>query len=51
LENTQDNLIRFGKNGIYADDFKLSKEGSQISLQSQSRKRNAPLAIDFKDLI
>ncbi|MFV8362380.1 translocation/assembly module TamB domain-containing protein [Flavobacterium sp. ZT3P35] len=46
---TQDNLIRFGKNGIYADDFKLSKEGSQISLQSQSQQRNAPLAIDFTD--
>ncbi|MFV8353797.1 translocation/assembly module TamB domain-containing protein [Flavobacterium sp. XS2P14] len=46
---TQNNLIRFGKNGIYADDFKLSKEDSQISLQSQSQQRNAPLAIDFKD--
>ena len=45
----QDNLIRFGKNGIYADNFELSKEGSQISLQSQSQQRNAPLAIDFKD--
>lgn len=45
----QDNLIRFGKNGIYATDFKLSKEGSQISLQSQSQQKNAPLAIDFKD--
>ena len=46
---TPDNVIRFGKNGINADNFKLSKEGSQISLQSQSQQKNAPLAIDFKD--
>lgn len=45
----QDNLIRFGKNGIYADNFELSKDGNSIKIQSQSEKRNAPIAVDFKD--
>ena len=45
----QDNLIRFGKNGIYADNFELSKDGSSIRIQSESSNRNAPIAIDFKD--
>ncbi|MFV8370718.1 translocation/assembly module TamB domain-containing protein [Flavobacterium sp. LB2R40] len=46
---TQDNLIRFGKTGIYADTFELSKDGSKILIQSQSQQANAPIAIDFKD--
>ena len=44
-----ENLIRFGKNGIYANQFELSKSGSSISIQSQSESPNAPLAVDFKD--
>ena len=43
------NVLRFGKNGIYANDFKLSKDSSSIVIQSQSEAPNAPLAIDFKD--
>jgi hypothetical protein len=46
---SQDNLIRFGKKGIYADNFELSKDGSSIRIQSQSQETNAPIAIDFKD--
>ncbi|MFV8341875.1 translocation/assembly module TamB domain-containing protein [Flavobacterium sp. XS2P39] len=46
---SQDNLIRFGKKGIYADNFELSKDGSSIRIQSQSDNVNAPIAIDFKD--
>ena len=46
---SQDNLIRFGKKGIYADDFQLSKNGNSIQIQSQSELPNAPIAIDFKD--
>lgn len=45
----QDNLIRFGKKGIYADNFELSKDGSKILIQSQSQGTNAPIAIDFTD--
>ena len=44
-----DNLLRFGKNGIYANNFELSKYGSSIKLQSQSTAANAPLNVDFKD--
>lgn len=46
---TQDNLIRFGKKGIYADHFELSKNGNSIRIQSQSENPNAPMVIDFKD--
>jgi hypothetical protein len=46
---TPDNLIRFGKKGMYADNFELSKAGSSIRIQSQSEETNAPIAIDFKD--
>ncbi len=42
-----DNLLRFGPDGIYADNFELSREGNSIKLQSQSASANAPLAIDF----
>ena len=46
---SSDNLIRFGRKGIYADNFELSKDGSSIKIQSQSSNSNAPIAIDFKD--
>ena len=45
----QNNLIRFGKKGIYADNFELSKDGNNIRIQSQSNNPNAPIAINFKD--
>ncbi|MBP6180585.1 translocation/assembly module TamB domain-containing protein [Flavobacterium sp.] len=44
-----DNLILFGKKGIYADNFELSKNGSSIKIQSQSEELNAPIVINFKD--
>ncbi|RTY81476.1 translocation/assembly module TamB [Flavobacterium sp. ZB4P23] len=43
------NLIRFGKKGIYADNFELNKNGSTIRIQSHSETPNAPITIDFKD--
>ena len=46
---SEENLLRFGKNGIYANNFELSKSGNSIKIQSESEKPNAPLAIDFKD--
>ncbi|HEX9979733.1 MAG TPA: translocation/assembly module TamB domain-containing protein [Flavobacterium sp.] len=42
-----DNLLRFGQDGIYADNFELSSEGNVLRIQSQSTGPNAPLAIDF----
>lgn len=44
-----DNLLRFGKDGIYADNFELSREGNRIKLQSESTAPNAPLRVDFTD--
>jgi hypothetical protein len=44
-----DNLVRFGTKGIYANNLELSKAQSSIKVQSQSEQTNAPLAIDFKD--
>lgn len=42
-----DNLIRFGKNGIYADNFVLTGNGNSLKIQSLSDVANAPLSIDF----
>ena len=44
-----ENLISIGKKGVYVGDFDLSKAGSHIVLQSESKAVNAPIAIDFKD--
>lgn len=48
---TENNVIRFGKNGIYANDFLLTNGGSLVKLQSQSQSNtfNAPLLINFTD--
>ena len=43
------NLIRFGKKGIYVDNFELNKNGSTIRIQSQAETPNAPMTIDFKN--
>ena len=44
-----DNVIRFGKKGIYVGQFDLSKSGSHIKIQSQSEAENAPIKVDFND--
>jgi TamB, inner membrane protein subunit of TAM complex len=46
---SEENLIRIGKNGIYANNFELNKDGNSIKIQSQSTQPNSPLEIDFKD--
>ena len=46
---SEENLLRFGKNGIYANNFELSKSGNSIKIQSESEKPNAPLTVDFKN--
>lgn len=43
------NVVRFGNRGIYADNFELSNEGSALRLQSQSEAVDAPLEATFKD--
>ncbi|OYU80683.1 MAG: hypothetical protein CFE23_08145 [Flavobacterium sp. BFFFF1] len=43
------NVVRFGSKGIYADQFELSHDGSAIKIQSQSKAVNAPIDLNFKD--
>lgn len=43
------NKIQIGKNGILADNFRLSNAGSEIALQSESQTANAPLNVSLKD--
>lgn len=43
-----DNLIRFG-NTLFADNFTLSREGSQLGIQSASEQDNAPIDLTFKN--
>jgi len=43
------NLLRFGPEGIYADNFELSRNGNILKLQSQSGHANAPLEVTFTD--
>ncbi len=40
-----ENVLRFGKSGIFADNFELSREGSSLKLQSASNAPNAPLDV------
>ncbi|KOS05065.1 hypothetical protein AM493_02710 [Flavobacterium akiainvivens] len=43
----QGNLIRFGKDGLYANDFDISHDGGSIKLQSESETPNAPLNVEL----
>jgi len=44
-----DNLLRFGKDGIYANNFEMSNEGGAIKLQSQSEGPNSPLNVELEN--
>lgn len=43
------NKIQIGPNGIYADNFRISNQGNEILIQSESNAPNSPLNIDFTD--
>ncbi|WP_026706515.1 translocation/assembly module TamB domain-containing protein [Flavobacterium soli] len=43
------NKLAFGKDGILADNFELSNEGSSLKIQSETNTPNAPIAVDFTD--
>lgn len=45
----QDNLIRFGAGGLYANNFEMSNEGGAIKLQSESDIPNAPLNVTLEN--
>jgi len=44
-----ENYIQFGKSGILANQFNLSKNGQLLSINSESSTPNAPLKVEFKD--
>jgi TamB, inner membrane protein subunit of TAM complex len=41
----EDNLLRFGNGGIYANNFELSNDGGSIKIHSESDIPNAPLDV------
>lgn len=45
----QGNLIRLADGGVNAQNFVLSNDGSEISLQSESESPNSPLNVTLKD--
>jgi hypothetical protein len=46
---SNENLIRFGRNGIHVDDFELSQAGKYIRIHSLGSEVNAPINVDFID--
>jgi hypothetical protein len=46
---SEGNKIQIRNNGIFADNFRLSNGGSEISLQSESQSPNSPLNVSLKD--
>ena len=45
----ENNKIQILKQGIIADNFKLSNSGAEIALQSENQSSNSPLNISLKD--
>jgi len=43
------NVIRFGAKGIYANNFEMSNDGGSLKIQSQSEAANAPLDVTLND--
>jgi hypothetical protein len=44
-----ENYIQFGKSGILANQFNLSKGGQVLSINSVEQTPNSPLRVEFKD--
>lgn len=44
-----DNKIQIGANGILADNFVLSNDGNEISIQSETQNFNTPLNVRFSN--
>ncbi len=43
----ENNKIQIGPNGIFADNFRISNQGNEILVQSESNSPNSPLNINF----
>ena len=46
---SNNNKIRFDNNEIYINNFELSRDGSSITLQSETQDLHPPLAVKFKN--
>jgi hypothetical protein len=46
---SNDNIIRFGEQGIYANNFVLSNSGQSIKIASQENSPNSPIGINFNN--
>lgn len=44
-----DNVLRFGKNGIFARNFVLSNGESSLAINSENENANSPLNVDLKN--
>ncbi len=45
----EQNVIGFGREGVFASNFNLTKGNSSISLQSQEQKLGSPLSISISN--
>lgn len=45
----ENNRIQLGKQGIFADNFRLSNAGSEIAIQSENSTPGSPLNVSLKD--
>lgn len=45
----ENNFIRFGDNGVFADNFRISNANSEILIHSETNSPNSPLNIDFQN--
>lgn len=43
----ESNILRFGKDGIYANNFEMTSESGSLKLQSKSEAANAPLDVEL----
>lgn len=47
----QDNLIQYGKGGVYVRNFDISNNGQSLSVNSQSTQPNAPIKVQFTNFM
>ncbi|MBA5628211.1 translocation/assembly module TamB domain-containing protein [Moheibacter lacus] len=45
----ENNKIQIGPDGIFADNFRISNQGNEILVQSESNSPNSPLNVEFTD--
>lgn len=47
----QDNLIQYGKAGVYVRNFEISNNGQSLSINSSSTAVNSPVKVEFKNFM